>query len=259
MTREHGPRHLFIPDTQIKPGVPIDHIEWAARYAAVKRPDVIVIAGDWYDMPSLSSYDEGKLSAEGRRVADDLAAGAEGLELFERTLRKHAPRGYSPRKLVTLGNHEDRIARAIEVNAKLDGVLSLEDLAFKRHGWAVVPFLKPVTVDGITYAHYFPIGPSGRVVNNRNGAPNARAQVQRLMRTCVAGHKQGKDLAEVYTPGRTVRGVIAGSFYSHQEGYLTAMGDQYWRGILVFNDVQASTGEFDLCEVSLPYLERRFG
>jgi hypothetical protein len=255
----HGPRHLFIPDTQIKPGIGLEHIEWAARYAAVKRPDVIVIAGDWYDMPSLSSYDEGKLSAEGRRVADDLAAGAAGLELFERTLRRHAPRSYRPRKIVTLGNHEDRICRAIEVNAKLEGVLSLDDLAFKRHGWQVVPFLKPITVDGITYAHYFPIGPNGRVVANRCGAPSARAQATRMMRTCVAGHKQGKDVAEVYTPGRTVRGVIAGSFYRHEERYLTAMGDTYWRGILVFNDIQRERGEFELCEVSMCYLRRRFG
>lgn len=258
--RRPGPRHLFIPDTQVKPGVPTDHIAWAARYAATKRPDVLVIAGDWYDMPSLSSYDEGRKAGEGRRIADDLEAGTSALELFERELHAHAPRSYRPRKYVTLGNHEERIARAVDQNAKLDGVLSMNDLAFKEHGWIVSPFLKPIDVDGITYSHYFPIGPSGRVTNGRNGAPSARIQAIRMMRSTVAGHRQGKDIAEVYTPGRTVRGVICGSFYRHEEGYLTAMGETYWRGILMLNDVGGvGPGDFDVCEVSMGYLERRFG
>lgn len=256
--RPQGPRHLYIPDTQIKPGVPIEHVAWAARYAAVKRPDVIVIAGDWFDMPSLSSYDEGKLSGEGRRIVDDIEAGNAALELFERELRKHAP-GHRPRKYVTLGNHEERIARAVDSNPKLEGSISLSDLAFARLGWQVASFLRPIEIDGITYAHYFPVGPTGRVTASKFGAPSALAQARRMMRTCVAGHRQGKDVAEVYSPGRMVRGVIAGSFYQHDERYLTACGETYWRGVLLFNDVQAKTGEFDLCEVSLEYLRRRFG
>lgn len=254
-----GPRHLFIPDTQIKPGLDLSHLEWAGRYAAVKRPDVIVIAGDWYDMPSLSSYDKGKLAAEGRRYDDDIAAGTRGLELFERAMRRHAPRGYSPRKIVTLGNHEDRITRSVQATPELAGKLSLDDLAFARFDWEVRPFLEPVTIDRITYAHFFPIGPSGRVTNNKNGAPSALAQVRRMMCSCVAGHRQGLDQALISTPGAMYRGIIAGSFYQHAEIYLTPMGDRYWRGLLVFNDVRPTSGEFDLCEVSLSYLERRFG
>ncbi len=252
-------RHLFIPDTQVKPGVPTDHIAWAARYAAVKRPDAIVLAGDHYDMPSLSTYDEGTLSAEGRRVQDDIAAGTAALELFGRELKRHAPRSYRPRKYVTLGNHEERIRRAIESNPKLDGTLSMNDLAFQRLGWIVAPFLKPLCVDGLTYVHYCPLNAQGRVGASRFGAPSARIQAQRMMRTTICGHRQGLDTAILHTPGRSVRGVIAGSFYQHEEKYLTPIGETYWRGILVFNDVRPKTGEFDLCEVSLDFLRRRFG
>ena len=39
-------RYVVIPDTQVKPGVPTDHLEWAGRYVAEKRPDVVVHLGD---------------------------------------------------------------------------------------------------------------------------------------------------------------------------------------------------------------------
>ena len=39
-----------IPDTQVKPDVPLDHLLYAGRYIASKKPDVIVMIGDWWDM-----------------------------------------------------------------------------------------------------------------------------------------------------------------------------------------------------------------
>ena len=32
-------RHLVIPDTQVKPDMPNDHLYWAGRYAAATPPD----------------------------------------------------------------------------------------------------------------------------------------------------------------------------------------------------------------------------
>lgn len=254
-----GPRHLYIPDTQIKPGTPTDHLRWAARYAATKLPATIVIAGDWYDMPSLSSYDRGKLSGEGRRYVEDIEAGDEGLRIFETELRKHAPRSYRPRKVVTLGNHENRIDRAVDEDPRLEGELSINDLAFGKYGWVVSPFLRPIVLDNISYNHYFPLNAQGRVTNSKNGCPSAEAQVKRVMKSCVAGHRQGFDYKCHPTPYATYRGVIAGSFYLHEEKYLTPCGENYWRGILIFNDVQTKTGEFSLMEIDMKYLERRFG
>jgi hypothetical protein len=49
---------------------------------------------------------------------------------------------------------------------------------------------------------------------------------------------------------------VAGSAYQHDEKYLGPQGD-HWRGILVLNEVHE--GNFDLMEVSLPYLSRRYG
>ena len=60
-------KHLVIPDVQAKPGVPLEHLDWLGQYIVAKKPDVVVCLGDFADMESLSSYDVGKRSYEGRR------------------------------------------------------------------------------------------------------------------------------------------------------------------------------------------------
>ena len=97
-------RHLVIPDTQVKPDSNFDHLYWAGRYAAATKPDVIIHLGDHWDMPSLSSYDVGKKSFEGRRYVNDIEAGNEGMARFlepieaeRKRLRKSKRRLWKPR------------------------------------------------------------------------------------------------------------------------------------------------------------------
>ena len=128
-------KHMIIPDTQVKPGSSLKHLEWAGRYAVEKKPDVIVHIGDHWDMPSLSSWDVGKKSFEGRRYKDDIDAGIKGLETFLAPIRAEQKRlaegkrkRWNPRLVFTLGNHEQRIERAIESDAKLEGLIGYADL-----------------------------------------------------------------------------------------------------------------------------------
>lgn len=62
-------RILVIGDTQIKPDVDLSYMTAVGRYIADKQPDVVVHIGDSIDFPSLSSYDKGKKSFEGRRLS----------------------------------------------------------------------------------------------------------------------------------------------------------------------------------------------
>jgi hypothetical protein len=52
--------------------------------------------------------------------------------------------------------------------------------------------------------------------------------------------------------GRELCGLVAGAFYQHDEDYLGEQGNQYWRGIVVKNEVR--NGTYDPCWVSLKYL-----
>ncbi len=241
-----------IPDTQVKPGVRVDHLEWAGKYIAEKRPDVVVHLGDHWDMASLSSYDKGKASAEGRRVVKDIEAGNHALYLLTSSL---ARKDYHPRLVMLRGNHEGRLDRYLDDHPELVGAFE-GAFADVRLGWEVVPFLQPVEIGGVAFAHYFPRSSDGNVSQTKRGAPSARAQLLREMQSCVSGHRQGLDLA-VHTNGkRIIRSIIAGSYYQHSETYLSPQGQHHWRGMLMLCDVHQ--GNFNLVEVSLDYLRRKY-
>ena len=67
--------HVVIGDAHAKPDVPNDRFTWLGKYLLDLRlsyPEADIKAidlGDWEDMPSLSSYDIGKMSYEGRRLS----------------------------------------------------------------------------------------------------------------------------------------------------------------------------------------------
>lgn len=250
-----GKRILVIPDTQVKPGVRTDHLEWIGEFIAEKQPDAVVHLGDHWDMPSLSSYDKGKASAENRRVARDVEAGNAGLARLSAPILR--TRGYTPRLVMLRGNHEQRLERYVQDNAELEGTVGYHLFNDRELGWEPVPFLDTITVYGVTFAHFFPRSGDGTISQTKRGAPSARAQVLREMRTCVSGHKQGLDTYLYHTGNRTIRGIIAGSCYLHEEAYLSPQGRNYWRGILMLNEVRG--GNFGLTEVSLDYLKRRYG
>lgn len=249
-----GAKHLYIPDTQVKVGVPINHLTAAGNYAVEKRPDVIVLAGDWWDFPSLSSYDRGKLSFEGRRYRLDVEAGKAGMEKFLAPIRK--AKSYRPRIVITLGNHEHRVQRAIEEHAVLDGTIGVHDLQLEAFGIEAHEFLRPIVIDGVVYCHYFPRSASGKVMQSKSGAPNALAQLRREGRSCVAGHTQGFDIACLPFSGRLQWGVQAGSFYQHQEQYLTPQGQDHWHGVVMLHEVQ--DGCFSPMVVGLNYLLEKY-
>jgi hypothetical protein len=223
-----------------------------------KKPDVIICIGDFSDMPSLSSYDMGKKSFEGRRYKADIQATQEGMDVllepiksYNRTRRKAKHSPYVPRYIITLGNHEDRISRAVNNDAKLDGTIGLEDLKYAEKGWEVYPFLVPVVVNGVAYAHYFTTGIAGRP------APSASLQLSKKHMSCIAGHQQGLQIATGHrADGKRLTSVIAGSCYEHEEEYLGPQGNKHWHGILMLHDVQ--DGEFDLMPVSLKYLKGKY-
>ena len=158
---------IVIPDCQVKPNTSIDHLEWAGKYIAEKKPDVIVNIGDFWDMPSLSCYDKGKKDFEGRRYKKDVEAGNAAMDLLLAPIKKESnKRGskWKPRLVYTMGNHEQRIDRAVENDAILEDVISYDDL--NLIDWEVHDFLQPVVIGGVAFAHYFTSGIMGRPVSS---------------------------------------------------------------------------------------------
>jgi hypothetical protein len=243
-------KHLIIPDVQAKPGVSVEFLTRIGRYAAEKRPDRIICLGDFADLPSLSSYDKGKKSFEGRRYRRDLDAVRRAMDALMYPIAQ--ARNYKPDLHLTLGNHEDRIRRVVELQPEFEGLLSVDDLGYRAYGWRVHPFLHPVKLDGVMYAHYFTSGVMGRPITT------AAALLTKKHQSCVAGHQQGKQIAyATRADGKTITGLIVGSAYEHNEDYLGPQGNRHWRGIVMLHEVR--DGTFDEMFVSLDYLRRRFG
>ena len=106
-----GKKILFVPDCQVRKGVDTTYLTAIGQYIVDKKPDIVVNIGDFFDMPSLSVYDKGKLSFEGRRLAEDIEAGKEGMKKFLQPLRDYQEinPSYQPRMVFCLGNHEERL------------------------------------------------------------------------------------------------------------------------------------------------------
>lgn len=254
-----GRRHLVIPDTQVRPGDDMSFLTAIGRYIVKMKPDVIIHLGDHADMPSLSSYDAGKKSFEGRRYLADVQAARYGMEAllspiweYNKKARKTKHKLYVPQMEFITGNHENRINRAVNDDAKLEGVLSTADLGYKEYGWNVHDFLDVALLDGVAYSHFFVTGLAGRP------ASTAAAQFRKTSMSCIAGHQQG---LQIHTgsraDGKRLTSVIAGSCYTHNEDYLGPQGNAHYRGVLVLHDV--NDGEFELMPVTLKYIINKYG
>ena len=245
-------KHLIIPDTQHGPGIDDEHFKWIGLYIADKQPDVVIHLGDHWDMPSLSSYDRGRRSAENRRYHEDIAAGNLAIKkLMAGMASSGGARWKKPELHYLLGNHENRIERYVEDHAELEGTLSYK--AFYLPGWQVHGFLDPVQIDGILYSHYF--------YNPKSGRPwtgNAHNIGQKVGQSCVMGHRQGLDFGYIARPTKEDICVVAGSCYRHVEKYRGPQAAKHWNGIIMLHDVGNGTSAPSIMSVTLDYLARRY-
>ena len=251
-------RHFIVPDTQVKPEDNTEHLEWAANYAASKKPEVIIFMGDHWDMPSLCTYDYGTKGYEGRAYKKDIQAGNEAMDVFMAPIYKEQAKQrrlkekmWRPRMVFLMGNHENRIDRAVNADRKLEGLLTQEDFNLVEHGFEIYPFLEVVTIDGVAYSHYFTSGVMGRPCTN------ARLMLNKKHMSCVMGHVQDRDIAFAKrADGTRMTGIFTGVFYSEWQDYLTPQTNDSWAGCWMFNEVV--DGGFDELPLSLDFLRRNY-
>lgn len=252
-------RILVIPDSQIRPDDNTEFLSFIGQYAVDMQPDIIVHLGDFADMPSLSSHDKaGSKSMEGMRYKADINAAKDAMinllkpiKDLQKKQKDQKQKIWKPRMVMLLGNHENRINRAIQNDPKLEGLISVEDLEYAKFGWEVIPFLQPINIEGVMFCHYFVSGVMG------NPVTTARALLTKHHQSCIAGHQQGRDIAfGKRADGTEMTAMILGSGYEHDEHYLNHQTNNHWRGVVVLNEVQ--NGTFDEIMVSMRYLRNKY-
>jgi len=251
--------HLVIPDVHAKPGD-----EGKKRLTALgkliveRRPEKIICIGDFADIPSLSFHDVGTKRFEGRSYRNDIKATEKAMKYLMTPLlklqakqRKNKKAIYKPKLVMVLGNHEDRITRYANVNAVMDGTVSLDDLPYAKYGWEVVPFLKPHVEDGITYVHYLVSGVMGRPVG---GVNMGRSLLLNAHSSITVGHSHTVHIgAEVDANGVLFQSLCCGCFMEEGEDWNNHQSNAMWRsGVAYKHDVE--DGHYDLEWISLERL-----
>lgn len=243
-------RHFIIPDRQAKPGVPLAHNKWLGQAIAEYRPDVLIDLGDNADFPSVSTHSHpGSLEKEGQRLIADIEVAKEADRImFE------AMGDFRPKRMIRLrGNHENRLERYLQSNPVLDGLVGLHLLDDCE--WEIVPFKNGapgvIVVDGIHYAHYFANPNTGKPIGG-----SATYKLSAIGVPFVQGHVQGYDIGtRQYATGKVIRGIVAGSYYVHDEPY-KGQANNHDRCCVVLNEVK--DGRFSEMPLTIDYLCRKY-
>lgn len=225
-----------------------------------RKPDYLIVLGDWWDFPSLSSHDEkGSAKKENARVVEDLAAGTAALKRLmdpirsevDRLIKNHEKRWF-PQYIFLEGNHENRANRYAEHEPVLTGVVGSQLCPVEEFGFRRYRFLEPVNVGGVVFAHYWQ--------NSKSSRPVGGTIDNRLNKICnsfVCGHEQGLLYGNRPLPmGRTIHGIVAGSCYLGVEAYRGPQARNEWRGVVVLHDVR--DGDFEPMFLTLRYLCREY-
>lgn len=248
-----------MPDTQVRPGVPTDHLAWVSAYIVEKKPNRIIVGGDWWDFPSLSSYEQaGGEALEGARVEEDIWVGNEAFKKFAAPIKAEIQRQkknrikspWDPSCDFTDGNHDDRIDRVPKGAVKWKGLIGshlLDTQNFTRH-----PFLQILWRDDIAYSHFFQSQMSSRPVGGN--VPN---RLTKIGSSFVQGHEQILDMGmKNLGNGKTISGTVAGACYTHIENYRGRQGQRHFRGIMGLNEVR--NGGYLHMPVSLDFLCKKY-
>lgn len=253
-----GESWLVIPDTQIYPGADMLFMHCIGEYILHKRPHGVIMLGDLADMESLSSYDKGKRSYEGRRYKNDIECVITAQSILWAPVRKYNARvstrkQYNPRTVFLEGNHEERGRRATDLDPMLYGTIdTLRDLKVREFWQEVHEFLKVVVINGVAFSHYFGTGLMNKPCST------AQIQLRKMHMSCIAGHQQGRQtFTERSADGRLLTSIIAGSSYPYDFSYLGPQGNNHWRGVLMLHNMK--DGQFDEVYVPTQYLLSKYG
>jgi hypothetical protein len=248
--------HLIIGDPHARPGYDLLHANHIGHLIADLRPDVVVNLGDCADMESLSSYDKGSRGAVGRTYRADVAAATEFNDRLFQLIRGKKKK--LPRRVILIGNHEQRIDRALDATPELVGSIGYPDLQYEKYYQDVVYYdggtPGTIKLDGVNYAHYSLTGISGRPIG---GEHLAYSLVVKNFESFVVGHSHTLDYCRRNAPdGRPILGLGAGCSFPYHMDWAGAANHMYWRGVIIARNV--TDGVFDPQFVSLAALKAEY-
>lgn len=249
--------HLVIPDTHAHYQHNNKRADLLAKLIIDLRPDAVIHMGDGADMPSLSGYDRGKKSFQGRTYRQDIDAWLDFQDRMWHPVKKRKKK--LPRSYTLIGNHEERIERAVQLQPELDGAIGYHDLDLERYWDEVVPYdgRTPgvLRLDDIHYAHYFVSGVMGKPIS---GERPAASLINKQLVSCTQGHVHTLDYSVRTTANaHKIMGLVCGIFTDNRFDWAGITQDLWWSGVVIKHNVEG--GCYDPQFVSLSSLKKKYG
>jgi hypothetical protein len=252
--------YLIVPDPHAHPDHHNERADWLGKFILDRKPDVVVNMGDTWDLPSLSSFDKGKASFNGANYEKDMDAGLDFQDRMWHPI-KHSKKK-QPRKVFLEGNHEHRLSRVLEYEPHLAGDrygISYKNFQLDNYYHDVVMYEGGtpgiITLDGISFAHFFVAGLMGRPIG---GEHHAASLIAKNYSSCVAAHSHTVDWAvRSGSNGKTIMGLVAGVFQDFDSGWAGACNNLWWRGLVYLKNVEDGVYEPEF--ISMASLKKEYG
>jgi predicted phosphodiesterase len=140
-------RVCVVGDLHAAPGMNLSHVDHIASHIEATSPDAVVLIGDVCTFDSVSTHDPlGSIAAKTQpSISEDMEALEETLERLD---------GLTPSLYVTLGNHEERLKRYEENDARLSGsIWPRLTRTFEAYGFSVTGYGDFLNLGGVRFTH----------------------------------------------------------------------------------------------------------
>ena len=255
---ESTQRVLVIGDTHIKPGESLKRFDAASNFIVENDIQRVVIIGDFVDMASLSSFERpGSRQLENKRVIGDIEVGKEALRRLHKQRsafneRQRKAKHYQTPLTIDYieGNHEYRIKRMWNENARLEGAFDLSR-EFKGLISSYTPYKEYLFINGVGFTHV-PFSSSGPI-ESVYGVYKVLSYVNIPV---IYGHTHKLEYNSCVRTGMQfpLSALNVGCFFE-EEGdgeYKEGKLKNYWRGLILVDAYPG--GRFDYYTTSLDAL-----
>lgn len=248
---------VIVPDQHAVPYFNNNRADWLGQFLKDIKPDVVVNMGDAADMESLSSYDKGKRSFQGKSYKKDIDSHLDFQDRMWSPLKKTKKK--MPYRYIFEGNHENRIERALDLSPELVGTIGFKDFLFNEYYDDVVRYEAGTpgvrNIEDILFAHYFISGVSGKALSSVH--PGYMLVTTNKM-SSVAAHTHLYDYSsQTNINGQTFNGLVVGCYQDYINGWSGNIGKLWRAGITVLRNVER--GDFDLQFIGINTLKNEYG
>lgn len=245
-----------------RPEVSKERYDWLGQLIEDVKPDYTVDLGDGAEMASLNSFDTRNPKAiVAQNYEADIDSYNESQDILWGRFKKKKKK--RPFRIGFEGNHEHRVARALEFDPRLEGSrhgISMSHLQhdkwFDEYHYYHNGAPAVAEYDGVHYAHYMSGGNMGRAIS---GTHHAYSLLQHKSRSCTVGHSH---LRSIYFKdgagsGKGLIGLVAGCYKGADEKWAGQANENWAKGVVIKRNV--SEGMYDMQWVSMDALRKEYG